>query len=310
MIRHTGILMIMAMLAQGRPLLRAQNPVIIHRGDLTATFIDNSALGEFHRAGYNGIAELKHTAQDSTLFVPFYAGFNLEHVFGGDRLDPLFEPRKNSMHIRKTDEHAIELHQEKLPFSHVESTTTFRMTPPYYIDVEVRYIIHDETFFPHGYAGLYWASYINKPADKGINFYGLKNGSKHMEWIRAYSPEHGVASTHIAEDDRFVMYNALDFNVTLASHYSDFRYAKPFYYGRFHNMVFAYLFDVPEGQILRFAQSPTGGGETNPAWDFYILNPDFKVGKEYSFKVRLVYKPFAGNEDIAREYDRWISQNR
>jgi hypothetical protein len=70
-------------------------------------------------------------------------------------------------------------------------------------------------------------------------------------------------------------------------------------------MVFAYLFDVPKGQILRFAQSPTGGGETNPAWDFYILNPGFEVGKEYSFNVRLVYKPFVSGEDIREEYQKW-----
>ena len=284
--------------------------VMMSKGDITATFIDNNAFGEYHRAGYNGIAELKHIMQDSTLFVPYYAGFNLEHIFGGDRLDQKFEPRKNPMIIEKISDTTARLHQEKLPLSHVESTTTFTVVPPHYIDVHVKYIIHDDEFFRHGYAGLFWASYINRPEDKGIHFKGMEKGSDSMKWIKAYSPEHGVLSTHTAMDDQYEMFAADDFNVTLASHYSDYVYAKPFYFGRFHNMVFAYLFDVPEGQLLRFAQSPTGGGETNPAWDFYILNPDFETGKEYSFSVRLIYKPFTGNEDIEKEFEEWVSVNK
>ena len=65
--------------------------VTISAGDLTVTFADNSAFGKHHRAGYNGIAELRHKSQDENVFVPFYAGFNLEHIFGGDRLERLPE---------------------------------------------------------------------------------------------------------------------------------------------------------------------------------------------------------------------------
>ena len=280
-------------------------PVILKSGDLTAAFADNRPYGDLHKGRYNGIAELRHKRQDSTLFVPFYAGFNLEHVFGGDRLDPLFEPRIHPMELKKISKREIMLHQEALPLSHVETTTTFKMVPPHYIDVTVKYIIHDPSFFRHGYAGLFWASYINRPEDKSIFFWGRERGSEDVHWIKAYSPEHGFKSGHLAAGDRYKMFAAPDFNVTLASHYSDYVYDQPFYYGRFHNMVFAYLFDVPDGQILRFAQSPTGGGETNPAWDFYILNPGFETGKEYSFHIRLVYKPFVSGDDIRAEYKKW-----
>jgi len=279
--------------------------VILKTGDLVAAFADNRSYGDLHKGRYNGISELRHKAQDSTLFVPFYAGFNLEHVFGGDKLDPLFEPRLHPMELKKVSGRKVTLHQAALPLSHVETATTFEMVPPHYIDVTVKYIIHDGSFFRHGYAGLFWAGYINRPDDKSIFFWGRDRGSKEAHWIRAYSPEHGYKSAHLKDGDHYAMYAAQDFNVTLASHYSDYVYDKPFYYGRFHNMVFAYLFDVPDGQVLRFAQSPTGGGETNPAWDFYILNPDFKTGKEYSFHVRLVYKPFISGDDIMAEYDKW-----
>jgi len=280
-------------------------PVMLKSGDLVAAFVDNRAYGDAHKARYNGISELRHKDQDSTLFVPFYAGFNLEHVWGGDVLDPQFEPREYPMHLKKLSKYKVSLHQDELPLSHIESTTTFTMVPPHYIDVSFTYIIHDDTFFKHGYAGLFWASYINAPADKNIYFQGRKKCKEGYHCVKAFSTKHGLKSGHLQDGDTYEMYAEPDFNVTLASHYSEYVYKEPYYFGRFHNMAFAYLFSVPEDQILRFAQSPTGGGDANPAWDFYILNPDFETGKKYTFSVRLVYKPFISNEDIRKEYKKW-----
>lgn len=280
-------------------------PVVLKSGDLVVAFADNRAYGDLHKGRYNGISELRHKDQDSTLFVPFYAGFNLEHVFGGDVLDPLFEPREYPMDLKKESKSKVTLHQKELPLSHVESTTTFTMVPPHYIDVTFKYVIHNDVFFKHGYAGLFWASYINAPADRSIYFQGRKKCEGGYHWVKAFSTKHGLKSGHLHDGDNYRMFAAPDFNVTLASHYSKYVFKEPYYYGRFHNMVYAYLFDVPVDQILRFAQSPTGGGDVNPAWDFYILNPDFETGKEYSFSVRLVYKPFVSAQDIRQEYVTW-----
>ena len=68
-------------------------------------------------------------------------------------------------------------------------------------------------------------------------------------------------------------------------------------------MVLAYMFRSDRG--IRFSQSPTGGGELNPAWDFQFIVPDFEVGREYSFQVRLLYKEFAGADDVLEEYKLW-----
>lgn len=68
-------------------------------------------------------------------------------------------------------------------------------------------------------------------------------------------------------------------------------------------MVFAQLFDAKG--IIRFSQSPTGGGPANPAWDFQFIIPRPKTGKIYSFKARLIYKPFVSAEDIRSEYVKW-----
>src|SRR5690606_39858355 len=59
-----------------------------------------------------------------------------------------------------------------------------------------------------------------------------------------------------------------------------YTFSKPFYYGRFHNMVMAYFFTEPEEGYFRFSQSPNGAGEGNPAWDFYYILPHFKTGQD------------------------------
>lgn len=283
--------------------LHPQKVISMSNDALDVVFVDNTAFGEEHRAGYNGIAELKHKSQDSSVFVPFYAGFNLEHIFGGDSLAELFEPRKYPMELYRVSDSEVLLYQSPTPLSGLESQTVFRLTNSHYIDVDFRFIIHDPAFFKHGYAGLFWASYIHGPKDKKIYFRGLKEGSDSIGWISAYSTQHGLESTHLSRNAKDNIYFAPNFNARLASHFSDYRYDKPFYYGRFHNMVLAYMFHPEEG--IRFSQSPTGGGELNPAWDFQFIVPDFKVGREYSFQTRIMYKEFAGEDDVLEEFETW-----
>ncbi|MEO9004327.1 MAG: hypothetical protein ABI288_06305, partial [Ginsengibacter sp.] len=128
------------------------------------------------------------------------------------------------------------------------------------------------------------------------------------QWIKSFSPKHGFESTTLSDIDVLQPYMAPDFNVTLANHFSKYRYTRPFYYGRFHNMVYAYLFSKTKNGVIRFSQSPDGAGPENPAWDFHYIVPGYKVGKEYSFKVRLMYKEWISQEDIELEYRKWTDQ--
>lgn len=283
----------------------SQSPITLTVGELTATFADNQAYGEHHRNRYNGIAELLHPSASGNLFVPSYAGFNLEHFFGGDFLEELFEPREHPMVLWKVDDQTVKLYQPPDSRSKVESTHTFRMVPPHYIDIEVELTYHDLTLFRHGYAGTFWASYINKPESKSMHFWGTHKERPEPHWAEWYSPRHGYQSTHLHVDDVFEPFFVDNFNTTLANHFSDFRYIDPFYYGIRQCMVFAIFFDRTEG--VRFSQSPTGGGEGNPAWDHYFLIRDPKVGQPYSYRGRLMYKPYVSAEDIRTEYQAWRS---
>lgn len=277
-------------------------------GNIKGVIVNNAAYGNTHKNKYNGIAELFHVKQDSNLFVPEFAGFNLEHIFGGDSLVHLFEPRHAPMQIEKKSAQKILLHQPETSISHLESWIEYQLVPPHYIDIKVRFKAHDKVFFNHNYIGLFFASYINAPGDKSIYFQGKSGSKESSHWIKSFSPEHGFESTILSDDDSLQPYMAPDFNVTLANHFSRYRYTSPFYYGKFDNMVFAYLFSKQSEGIIRFSQSPDGAGPENPAWDFYYIVPDYKVGKEYSFKVRLLYKEWISKKDIESEYQKWLDQ--
>ncbi|MDD4108751.1 MAG: hypothetical protein PHH93_08535 [Prolixibacteraceae bacterium] len=281
--------------------------ISLEAGDLKAVFVDNSEIPPGHRAGYNGITELYHSLQDSSIFVPAIAGFNLEHIFSGDSLVQFFEPRVNPMTLYKKDSKTVLLHQKTTPVSGVETLTEFELVDPHYIDVTFHCIIHDVDYFMHGYAGFFWASYINAPPDRNIYFKGVAEGSEGEGWVSAFSEVHGQESTHLKTDENYETFFAPDFRIVLANNYSGHRYTMPFYYGRFHNMALAFLFDSSE--IIRFTQSPTGGGKINPAWDFQYIIPDPEVEKEYSYRARLIYKPFISEKDIEEEYEMWIKSN-
>ena len=284
--------------------------VSIQKGKLKAVFMDNTDLPPNHRKGYSGIAELYHTNQDSNVFVPSYSGFNLEHIFNGESPDPKFEPRLNPVYLYQKSENEILLYQKPTPASGAESLIEFTLVAPCYIDFTFHCVLHDKKYFQHGYVGFFFANYINKPFDRNIYFQGIvdrQSNQSNGKLVAAYSEKHGVKSAHRAIKDKYDFYFAPDFSVTLANHFSDYRYAKPFFFGRFQNMALAYFFEP--SAFMRFSQSPDGGGTGNPAWDFYYTIPHPETEQEYTFKGRIVYKPFKNAKDINREYKKW-NKNR
>ena len=284
--------------------LEGESVLTMEKGNLKAVFVDNSAFGPHHRAGYNGVAQLFHAQEDSGIFVPAYAGFNLEHIFDGDSLDQLFEPRNYPMTLYRKSEYEVLLYQEPTPLSGVESLTSFKMVEPHYIDVSFDVVFHRTDFFDHDYAGLFWASYINNPRDKKMYFKGMTESDIDSVYlVAAWSEEHGRSSTHRSADDDHDFYFADNFNARLANHYSGVRFAEPWFFGRYKNMVLAYF--IKGEEVVRFSQSPTGGGRMNPAWDFQYLIPSPKENKKYSLKVRVMYKPFVSEQDVASEFAKW-----
>lgn len=269
--------------------------------------IGNNAPAGEHRRGYNGVFALYGDGEEDSVFVPFYAGLNIEHYFDRRPRNPdgaiFFEPRHAPMEFRRESARVAELYQPPTPFYGVESWTRFEVKDPYYIDFAYRCIPRKDAF-EGGFMGVFWASYINAPLDKSICFLDAGSTLDDPHWVQYCTQAHGRDSTVVHENAPDLGLDARDDGALFGS-LSPLRYGAPFYYGRFRDLVLIYIFD--NDPRIRFSHSPSGGGRTaagdaaNPAWDFQFIVPDYEVDKEYGFSMRLVCKPWQGRRDVLEE---------
>jgi hypothetical protein len=62
----------------------------------------------------------------------------------------------------------------------------------------------------------------------------------------------------------------------------------------------ALIFIFREQDQVRFTQSPSGGGDGNPAWDFQWFIRKYEVGKRYGFVMHVLYVPYESREQILK----------
>lgn len=281
----------------------------LQAGDLIAVIGENSASGE-HRAGYNGVWSLQHGKGSRSIFVPAVAGLNLEHIISGEHLEDtktFFEPRNAPMTLQRLSETEAELHQPPTPTFHVESWTRFRLSEPHYLDMEFRCRAY-QAVFPRGYMALFWASYMNAPADKSMYFLGGLEKQKDY-WTQLSTQWHNDQSTVRHRDDHFEMTFPEGGREALFKNLSRLHFDQPFFYGYFDDLVWLVMFDRTEG--IRLTHSPSGGGSnealrsTNPAWDFQFVVQRPELMKDYRFKLRTVLRPRCSRDEILAEFEKW-----
>lgn len=281
----------------------ARHHVVLQRGPITAIVVDNHAVDvpelPGHRAGYNGLASLAHASDGRNVFVPALAGINLEHIHDGTLTVAAerFEPRKAPLQLRVIDAHTVELHQPPTPTFQLESCGRFRLLEDGVIEYTFECIPRADTF-RQGYIGVFWASYLAAPEDKAIHFRGREAAAYDGagRWLRLLSPAHGTASTHPPADDRRVIPFVADFPLTLANHRSSHVHTEPWYFGVTRGLALVQMFRARDR--IWFAQSPTGGGGVNPAWDFQWFATDWKVGEPRGFVMRIALVPFHDRDQL------------
>jgi hypothetical protein len=293
--------------------LNGQGPpqVEIRAGALSAVVAGNEAANP-RRSGYNGLAEVRIEGSESP-FVPLFAGWNLEHYFDARPAseDPriLFEPRRAPMMVRSLGPAAAELYQEATAHFGVESWTRFEARESGAVDFTFRCKPHRP--LEGGFLGVFWASYLNAPENKGIYFLDAGSTIEKPRWVQLVTQRHNHDSSVPAasEAGRFDLRPGPP---ALWNNLSPLRYAEPFYYGRWRDYVLIFLFE--RSQAIRFAHSPSGGGvttdstDTNPAWDFQWLIPGAEPGREYTLRGRLVMKRWSGRQDVLREATEFYRQ--
>jgi hypothetical protein len=283
----------------------------LQTGDLDVRIIDTGKYPG-HVDGLSGILDIRHKAlPEINPILEQGSWLNFEHVFSGDKATyprHIMAPRLSPMSITRVNDTTVVLHQANAQDWPIETTITYELVPPHYVDFTIQYkVLEGGDWAKHNYLGVFFASYLQFPADRCIYFLGRNRASRDepYRWVKSFSPAHGTRSTHRSVNDRFEMPRDEGFNIALATGDSDYEFSHPFYFGRFREMVVAQMFDSTS--IVRFAQSPNAGGlKPHPAWDFFILTPNFKVGETYSTRGRLVYKPFVNAADILGEYEKWI----
>ncbi len=277
--------------------------VILRRGEIEAVTVDNSAVDDEvlpkHRAGYSGVVRLSHTREKRNIFVPGIAGLNFEHIHDGTTQDRhiLFEPRNAPMELRLINDHVAELYQAPTPHWGLESCLRYELLDNGVIEMTLECIPRRDSF-KNGYIGLFWASYIHQPESLDIHFKGIENGSNKTGWIRGITPAHGTYPTHVGTTDKRHFKHDDDFPLSLVFNRSKYQFTQPWYYGVSHQMALAFMFR-PQDEI-RITQSPSGGGNGNPAWDFQYFIPDYKVGQRYQMVMRAMYLPFESQSQVEK----------
>jgi hypothetical protein len=293
----------------------AEHAACLDTEKLHVVITDNEAYGTEHKGGYNGVAELRlGPGNQENLFVPNYAGLNLEHVFSGDATSfgwNIFEPRRAPMQLIRHSRNRVELRQGKTEHWPLRSRLIFEVNGDA-IDLTYYGTPLADAWRKHGYIGVFFASYIQAPEDMAIQFIGRTRagrGDPQPRWIKHLPAKHGLAANHRPAGSNWDPPADADFNLTLVTGVSDFEYLYPFYFGRSGENVFILMFERPRAAgELRFAQSPSGGGKGNPAWDFVYFRRDYAVHREFSFRVRAVCRKFTGVEDVVRVYEKWSGQ--
>lgn len=297
----------------------AVETVTIEHGDLKAMFRDNSKSPK-QLSGLDSLFNIRH-APGFDAFDPDVqgasAGLNFEHIISGHRTpNNKFTPRHGPFTLHQLPKNrSVRLirRADDDPWK-IDSTLTYTVVEPHYIDFEFRCIPRDSTLFgERAWAILFFASYMNDVTDASIRFRGIRQKGGPEEWIAGDAPpghaDWNTGGTYRHSTAAEMTYDA-DHDFRLNNWSYDWpRYTQPYYYGTAANgMSLMLMFDRShsEEDEIRFSLFKFKLPEKpRPAWDFQYVIHHVESDKESGFRGRMVWKKFVDEADIRNEFAAW-----
>lgn len=248
-------------------------------------------------------------------------GFNFEHIFNGAKDQhgiSMFTPRKDPCSIIREGDHKLRIDwpangsQWKMKASMI-----YDFSNKDYIDITFK-CSPMRDMYPQGYVAMMWASYMQKALDRKIHFWG-KDGDR-IGWVSFGENlnEQIEVGTVAHQNSSALPYEKGSQNLNIVEHTTK-KFMTPFYYGLLDGdqnlstindkLLYMVLFDQTDSirfAMWNFYKDESGEPDTHsPAWDwqFAIKNP--QIGKTYSYKARIIIKPYKGTQDIWKEYQSW-----
>ena len=257
--------------------------------------------------GYNGVARLQYRDSRSP-FLACASGLNCEFIF--DRQQWSFEPRWSDQSryeaqpssLEQSSDTSVRLVIEPGSRWGVRVESRFDLVEPFFLDGHHSFTPVDAALASDQLLGVFWASYLDTPAEPGYHFpavgadetlTSIYDALEH-EPSGVIAPETGPVGALGPTAEKRLLYGV-----------QRTRYARPLYCGRVHGMLLAMMFGPAPDVEIRFAFNASGGGPGVPAWDYQALVDNPQAGRSYCFATRLVYKPFAGLDEALELYEQW-----
>lgn len=296
--------------------------VVLESESLRVRITDNSPrlshLTDLVDDGYNGVAALIHKEQGKNIFS--FAGMNYECASteppAGERRELWNAPRVAPMGIERVGERSVRLTQSAAEASGLNAEILFELGDSHLDQTITVWPDHDIAR-----SKTFWASYMNQVQNTSLFLRGRPESDAGPRWLEATSAGHS--------GDGAVRYRAFDpAGKTWCDHLTDnplLRQARiqtaesvaatekagfkkvaledfeGFFYGLVDDYVALYIFR--EGDFSMWMSASGGAAVRNPAWDYQTISGSQKAGERRAFHVRLVYKRFAGVDDVLREVD-------
>lgn len=219
---------------------------------LKVVITNNEAYGEVHKKGYSGVSELYIKNEDGkNFFVPLYGGLNYEHIFSGDSTTynwNAYETRISPMKLVRLSDKKVELQQSRTKNWPLKSFISYELIGNS-VDFVFSAIPLADIWTKNNYIGIFFASYINTPRVKGINFIGKlrkETGNTKPYWIYHLPVVHGSSANHRPAGSNWdPSLDTSGFPISLVSGISDLEYSYPFYYGLSGDNVCIMMFQNP-----------------------------------------------------------------